>query len=125
MRQIKCNIGLGILVLFVVVGCSGQDGPRRYHLSGTVTHDGQPVQEGSISFFPQEQAGVAVGFATIVNGKYDTKVGGRGHIGGPHEIQINAEATEGARRRPFASYLTEESLPEENTTKDFIVPKGK
>lgn len=125
MRQVKRIIGLGVIVLLGLSGCAGEDGPRRYDLSGTVTYDGQPVSEGSISFIPQSQEGVAGGFATIVDGKYDTKAGGRGHLGGPHEIQITAGTPEGARRRPFAPYTIEESLPEENTTKDFTVPTGK
>ncbi len=53
-----------MLFLFAAVlslsfaGCSSQDGPVRYTLSGTITMpDGKPVPAGEINFEPDGQAG--------------------------------------------------------------------
>lgn len=43
---------LGGASLLVVLGCGGQDGPPRATVTGTVTVDGVPLHEGSISFIP-------------------------------------------------------------------------
>ncbi|MEZ6089761.1 MAG: hypothetical protein R3C05_17380 [Pirellulaceae bacterium] len=61
--------------------------PRSNQINGTVTFKGAPVPYGDIRFIPQ--SGPA-GYATIVNGKFDTAVeGGKGVVLGKHRVVIN------------------------------------
>lgn len=59
-----------VLVLWVSPGCFGQaKGPKRLAVSGTVTREGIPVDEGSIVFIPEGGPEISSG-ATIKDGKY-------------------------------------------------------
>ncbi|MBI2480801.1 MAG: hypothetical protein HYV60_19890 [Planctomycetia bacterium] len=82
---------LACLPVIVVVGCGGGDaGSARYHVSGTVTHKGQPVPRGTILFQPDGSKGNS-GPATnadSVDGLYDTARQGTGTVGGPHIVVI-------------------------------------
>lgn len=85
-------------------GCS-ESGPPRYHVSGTVTHEGTPVPAGSILFQPDPAAGNEgpYGSATIKDGKFDTRDGGEPTIGGPQVVLI--EAFDGNVKNPeYAPY---------------------
>jgi len=103
-------------------GCGGNtDGPKRFEVAGTVTFDGKPVSSGSISFVPLENSDVGSGFATITDGQFDTSIGGRGHLGGRHLVEISSDVPEGARKPPFGTYSVEVTLPSQSSTQDFEV----
>lgn len=116
-------------VVLFVAGC-GEKGPPRYHLTGKVTLAGQPVPAGQIFFDPdigKKNDGPA-GFAFIKNGDYDTRLDGRPHIGGAHQVRIQAfDGKPGAElplgRLMVPEYTTEADLPTQNAAKDFDVPK--
>jgi hypothetical protein len=84
---------LGIMLVIVgsmlVAGCS-ENGPKRYRLQGTVEFDSKPVPAGTIYFDPDTAKGNKgpQGYATIVDGKFDTEKAGKGHVGGPMRIRI-------------------------------------
>jgi len=61
-----------LLVAFVCTGC-GQTGPRNCRISGAVTLDGTPVQDGAIQF-DIVKPGDVPGGAVIINGRYQTWV---------------------------------------------------
>jgi hypothetical protein len=61
---------------------------RRYPLSGIVTFNGQPVPRGTISFVASAAGREYAGYAGIVDGKFDTRTDGRGHVGGEHVITV-------------------------------------
>ena len=73
-------------VTVAVVGCGG-DGIERVGVSGTVSYQGQPVQEGMISFEPQGQ-GTPAG-AIIKGGKYDATGTGAVPVG-RYRVRISA-----------------------------------
>lgn len=82
-----------VLLLFSVApGCSSEDGPARYRVSGTVTFRGEPVPVGVIQFTPDSSQGNngPPGFADIKDGKFDTELSGQGTIGGPHLVMVDA-----------------------------------
>lgn len=125
---------------FLFLGCGGADeGPDRYHLSGTVNYDGKPIPKGTIKFTPDAGKGNKgpQGSAQIVDGKYSTKEqGGTGVIGGAYKITItgydgnadpNAELPMG--QPLFKEYQIDKDLPEMPEDKekplneDFQVPK--
>ncbi len=87
------SAALGIMLVVVssvlLVGCS-DSGPKRYRLQGTVEFDGKPVPAGTVYFDPDSAKGNKgpQGYASIVDGKFDTEKAGKGHVGGPMKIRI-------------------------------------
>ena len=76
-----------LLALWVLpLGCSRTDAA----LSGTVTYDGKPVENGQITFTPVDGQGQPVG-APIRNGKYKIS----SLIPGPNIVKIEAVNTSG------------------------------
>jgi major membrane immunogen (membrane-anchored lipoprotein) len=68
---------VGLLTMIGVVllsGCGTDDGlGKRYRVSGTITYKGQPLEKGTISFYPTtpDPKGINNGAnSTIVNGRY-------------------------------------------------------
>lgn len=77
------------VLLLSQIGCGPAD-PRGQNVSGSVTYKGAPVQMGDIQFLPKSGNPGPAGSAKILNGKYDTAAeGGKGTVGGPHEVIIN------------------------------------
>jgi len=115
-----------------LVGCGGEDGPTRYHVSGTVTYKGEPIPAGTIQFNPdasKNNRGPS-GSATIKNGKFDTATGGLGTIGGPHRVTIEAYDGQPQPERGLAEghplffgYETQLELPQEPTSITIDVPQ--
>lgn len=105
--------------------------PLRHHVSGAVTLEGQPLQDGLIAFEPYGSNQVGGGHAIIANGEYDTQSTGRGHLGGPHLVRIEgfssaAPATENADAgllSLFPSFETDIVLPRKASVINFDVPK--
>jgi len=93
LTSFRVDLALFAVLLFATVaGCGGDDGPPRYRVSGTVTHRGEPVPVGVIQFTPDGSQGNngPPGFAEIKDGKFDTEISGKGAIGGPHLIMVDA-----------------------------------
>jgi hypothetical protein len=119
-------LGLGCL------GC-GASGPRRFRISGTVTHAGKPIPAGRIVFEPDTARGGAgpQGFAVIQNGRYDTgRAGAQGAIGGPTVVRIDGfdGRPHGEDTPPLGAplfpdtYVQTLDLPQKDSTLDFNVP---
>ncbi len=97
-----------------LVGCG--DSVKTADVSGTVTYDGKPVEEGAISFVPADGKGPSGG-GTIKDGKYTaTKV-----PVGNAKVRISAAKVVGAAKEdkdaPGRPPLTKESIPEKYNTK--------
>lgn len=107
------------------MGC-GPGGPKRYQISGNVTFEGAPLAVGQISFEPEAQ-GTGGGFAPIFDGKFDTTVDGRGHLGGKHQVRIvgffvtNGDPN-GSVDSLFKPYDQNLDLPKHTSQMDFEVP---
>jgi len=122
-----------MLILLATAACLGgcgkqSGGPQRYDVSGTVTYAGKPVPAGSVTFQPDKTKGNsgAAGFATIKDGKYDTKAGGQGVVGGPQVVKIAGFDGVAQPQLPngaalFREYSVSVDLPKEKTTKDFEI----
>ena len=120
----------------LLAGCGRSDGPELHRLSGAVTFAGKPVPAGTILLEPdasRSNRGPA-GYATIRDGRFDTRDGGKGTVGGPHRVRIAGEenldapvapGSEAPTTRPlFPEYVTTVDLPREDATHDFSVPGG-
>ncbi len=126
-RWLACVTGL---LLIGVAGC-GRRGPERFHVSGTVTHAGKPVQLGRVVFEPDTARGNdgPQGFAPIENGRFDTaRPHCRGTVGGPMRVRIDGfEMTGGedaaaSGKLLFATHEEAIDLPRADVVRDFVVP---
>lgn len=61
-----------LMGLLIVPGCGG-GGPREYRVTGTVTFDGQPVEDGEIVFLPANSQGVPRA-VKIVDGQFQCRL---------------------------------------------------
>jgi hypothetical protein len=124
----ESRLALVLVGLLVLAGC-GRGGPPRYDLSGKVTHGGQPIPAGSVTFIPDKSkgnSGPAIS-VKIKEGQYDTSREDVGHVGGPHIVKITAldgkvsdEFSEG--NLLFPDYEMSLDLPKEDGTQDLDVP---
>jgi hypothetical protein len=81
--------GLSVLLFLFVSGCGGDTG----RVTGEVTYEGKPVEQGMISFQPADGKGPSAG-GIIENGRYTaTKV-----PPGPKVVQIEATPATGSVR---------------------------
>ncbi|WP_339744994.1 hypothetical protein [uncultured Rubinisphaera sp.] len=122
-----------LLMIFALPGCGGGDSVPIYDLSGTVTLDGNPVKYGRIDFVADSSKGNngAKGYATIIDGKYDTSSStDKGTTGGAYIAQITAydqkpvetedETVEVPTTKMLCvAYPVEKDLPEETTIINF------
>ena len=67
------TVAVAVLLASVICTGCGQSGPRNCRISGAVTLDGVPVQEGGIQF-DIVQKGDVPGGAVIIAGRYTTWV---------------------------------------------------
>jgi hypothetical protein len=78
-----------LLTAAILSGCSGDQGPQRAIVSGTVTFNGKPIANGRISFVPDRNTAAPTAVALIVDGKF--VVDSRGGVPvGTHRVQIEA-----------------------------------
>jgi hypothetical protein len=81
------TLGLGVMLGLAVLGCgSGGDGLDRQPVSGQVTIDGQPLDEGEIAFAPTTGGGPSAG-GKISGGSYSIPRAD-GPVPGPHRVSI-------------------------------------
>lgn len=69
----RCARGLIVLVatsIWFIAGCGEHRNYEYTSISGQVTFEGKPVQQGRISYFPSESGHGAGGSAPIVDGRY-------------------------------------------------------
>ena len=81
-----CSLGLGIVM---ICGCGGTSGPERASLSGQVTFDGTPVENGSIAFIPDGKTVGPTAGGVIEKGRY-TVARESGPVLGTHLVEIRA-----------------------------------
>lgn len=120
----------------LLTGC-GDGGPPRYHISGTITFDGQPVPAGAISFIPVGETEVprGPGFCRFTAGHYESRSGQSpgsgsyrvlidGYDGVAFEVKLGEEIEEHPMGKPiFPTHLVEVDLPAEpGGVFDFDVP---
>lgn len=68
-RQLILTVGVAVSAL--AMGCTGApDGPKRNSISGTVTREGIPIDDGFIVFRSQGEGADISGSSPIVDGKY-------------------------------------------------------
>ena len=127
----KSVLACAVLGLWMLAGCGGPEGPKRYDASGKVSVGGTPVVSGRITFAPDDAKGNKgpVGYAVIQNGKYDTAAeGGKGVVAGEMTVLITGfgEPVPGVEFQVpiFEDYKTSATIDstKSQNTLDFDVP---
>lgn len=95
----KLQQSIFVLLLAVaaanLTGC-GSDGLERFYLSGHVSYDGQPIDDGEIVFSPVDrETGKAAG-GPIVNGTYEVERA-LGPTAGKYKVMITAMRPSGKK----------------------------
>ena len=111
-------------VCLAVAGC-GKSGVPRLALRGDVTFNGAPVPAGSVRFEPDTKRGGSgpVGYAAIVDGRYDTRNGGKGPVAGPMRVIVSGVQSSKPFAPPlFPRYTTQMELEDGMRTLDLDVP---
>jgi hypothetical protein len=114
-----------MLLTGITAGCS-RPGPTRYSLKGNASFKGKPVPAGRVMLAPdgtQGNRGPAA-YAQIIDGRFITETG-KGHVGGPHLVEIQGfDTTAGTEPPPslFPIYETVVDLPKADSIMDFEVP---
>lgn len=126
MRKAFKSVVVASLVIVGTLGCGPQE-EKLYRVSGTVTYGGKPVPKGTISFDPTTEG--PMGFASIVDGKYDTAEGG-GIRGGKYNVRVGGFTGVPGPDLPFGQALFSEfnttaELPAADSTYDLEIPKGR
>jgi hypothetical protein len=121
-RRSSLVIGFAACAL---VGCSADNGPKRFRVSGDAKFDGQPIVYGDVLFTPDGSKGNAgpQGIAQIRNGKFDTAApDGKGIAGGPTVIRVTGLTGPGGK--VVCEYEMKTDLPRADGTFDINVPKA-
>lgn len=100
------SFALVITFSILVTGCF-DNGPRRQPVTGLVTMDGKPLQEGSILFTPLGDGSTAG--CSITDGKYELTTE-NGPIAGRYSVAIKAWKQSGAAYVDEATGETESGL---------------
>jgi hypothetical protein len=112
LAAVFCVLGLAALA-----GCTQEE--KLFRVSGEVTHNGKPVPKGNIFFDPKVEG--PQGYASIVDGKFDTAKLGKGVRGGSYDVRVNGfngiEGPEAPLGQPlFPEYTGTADLPPEDST---------
>ena len=85
-------VASAVLLACGVAGCGDDGFGRRYPVSGSVTFDGEPLPEGSITFTPEDPAG-RVASGMIIDGSYRLTTVDRedGALPGRYKVSITAD----------------------------------
>jgi hypothetical protein len=81
---------LGVVAFAAIVGC----GPRPAVVSGVVTLDGKPLDNGTIQFFPVDGAGQTAGGVVGKDGRYRVEAW-------PNTMKVVIHSTRVLRQRPM------------------------
>lgn len=91
----------GCLLVVVLAGCSEDDGPQTYPVTGTVTRNGEPV-EGAIVSFTSSGSALPASGTTDSSGVYklSTNTSGDGAMEGTYQVTIAKYDTNAPQTEP-------------------------
>lgn len=92
-----------LAITLLAAGCSG--GPRKYPVTGTVTLDGKPLEEGDIYFMPLDpNVGAEAGKIQAGQFRFEAREG-------KMRVEIRASRENPGKRSPMGNIRKEEYLP--------------
>jgi hypothetical protein len=132
-HQVRGRVAMGVLVSFgllVVSGCGDETGlPKRYSVTGKITYKGEPVEQGTIIFEPNDLATGRVAQGTIQNGYYALSTTGEnkdGALPGDYKIAIISKVVDMASveaNRKGGAGRQDDVIKAEKTAKRMIPKK--
>lgn len=94
-QECQFKLLLVLLVTTLALGCQGQQGgPARGALTGQVSFDGEPVQDGRILLIPIDGTKGPASGGAISEGKYSIPAN-KGPVVGKHRVEIKANRKTG------------------------------
>ena len=89
MKLVTCPLFLSIATILFVTGC-GSSGPQLGAVTGTVTLDGKPVPDATVTFVSKEPDGTSSYGMTDASGKYQLEFTTEkvGAMVGAHDVTI-------------------------------------
>ena len=112
-----------ICLLIAAAGCGNADAPQLYPVSGTVTVNGSPLANATVTFQP-DKGPIAFG-ATNLEGEYTLRTGGaEGVVAGPAKVSVtipepSTEPTEAEVER----YMKTGEMPASATPRASPIPE--
>lgn len=104
-------LGFGALLgCCAILGCGVGDGAQRAAVHGTVTLDGQPIENGAVQFEPTQGTTGPVAGATIENGHYSVPQAS-GPVLGANLVKISGVHKTGKRTRTPTGQIIDEYAP--------------
>lgn len=99
-----------VLVSLAMTGCSDPNTQKRGEVTGTVTLDGQPVEDAAISFFPVGSTSGPSAGGKIVNGKYHVPQA-QGPVIGDNRVEFNGAKKTGKKIKDrFGEEMTQDQI---------------
>jgi hypothetical protein len=130
MKRSILTMSFFLTSMLFILGCSSEE--KLFNVSGNVNFEGKPVPKGVIHFDPDVTKGAkgTAGFASIVDGKFNTADNGKGVRGGPYSIRINGFDGKVGPELPFGKdifpeYTETRELKAENQTITIDIKKKK
>jgi hypothetical protein len=114
-RFLPIVFSLVTLTILVNAGCGR--GPTQVPVSGTVTFDGEPVQDGEIAFEPRGTGKMQ--FGVVTDGKYAIPAK-FGLVPGDYVVRITASRSTGQKAEVDSFVTAEDSL---EVNEQFLPPK--
>ncbi|MCY2978794.1 MAG: hypothetical protein NTU79_09045 [Planctomycetota bacterium] len=112
-RSVRYSLAIYVFIgMIAFVGC-GPPAEKVYRVHGSVSFKGNPVPKGNVFFDPDMSKGTKgkQGFASIVNGKYDTSLpDGDGIAKGAYVIRVQPFDGKELPDYPFGNALTTEQV---------------
>lgn len=75
LKRRSCAVGLIVALTLTAGGCGKAKTLEKMAISGKVTHNGKPLENGEILFKPQDGSNVPPSAAIITNGEYKAPTG--------------------------------------------------
>lgn len=111
-RQSLVFLACVALLAVSATGCGRSDSLNAGAVEGTVTLDGVPLEEGTISFTPTAGTVGPAAYGGIINGKYAIAAAPRGPVLGKHKVQIEAYRDLGEKSND-GTPIKEQVVPEQ------------
>ena len=113
-----------LAAVVLVLGCGDDGFGTRYKVSGTITYKGQPVEKGTINFYPENPEQGRGAFGSITNGSYSLTTSGEGNDGiapGKYKVAIDDRVMDESKTGTFGGG----SAKQDDVAKAIQEAKGK
>jgi len=116
--RIAIWIMAGVMSSSTLAGCGSQNHPKRASISGNVTVNGLPLEEGVVIFIPDAGTQGPTSGAKILHGRYQIS-SSEGPVLGMHRVEVTARRTESGK--PILPPRPGEVVPESSPAGETLI----